>query len=616
MEVNIVMKNRYLNFSILRLKAGLLAILLISATAVAPVKARWLSDTVSSLFSSLFSTDTDSNGPKIVLTGIIAAGISAFFIYNYFKKKKNPNQNTTPDETNSDEESAEETPKEDEQTDTEQSNDNKEENPNQNTKTDDQSGDNNTVNQSDKKNKQTSPDTFAFTCSDEEYLENSTTRFSDTVPGKELQITDDASVVQFLVFNQNTTRTNHDGNNTHVTGDDSCGYHALKNGEHLLKYENDKISQFPNVREISKAYGSLENSLCLGGGDMRKDTVKNRKEKQLQKIVNAFDKIITIKHEYNDNKEYINQMIKKIIKHISSKLVTKVENQKISVEISADILKAEMLKQTTNDIYEWIINNCIDFNNTNQPITLLPIVEKNQHNKEKKESKNNILIETRPSKKGESLYAEELHGLIDKGCNTKELYGKKEQYTVIENMDLLLKASKSKDTIPFLNNYDRNIIKKIYTMQDNIQNDISFSHAFIINTGGIIGQNVGTYGHFFTMVIHNAKDRRTYEIADSKNILRLYGDRKVKDLITMIEGKQVAQKLILPKEERKQFKQEIISLLQQTPSSKKNIDLPEQTSSYKQPLDHMSLATRYGQWGGKSLSPEIQEQIVKKYFSY
>ena len=91
------MKNRYLNFSNKRFKAGFLAILLISATTVAPAKAGWFSN----VFSSFFSANTDNKGPMIAFVAAVftTAGIG-FFLYRYlFKIKKKTGENSDEENT-------------------------------------------------------------------------------------------------------------------------------------------------------------------------------------------------------------------------------------------------------------------------------------------------------------------------------------------------------------------------------------------------------------------------------------------------------------------------------------------------------------------------------------
>jgi len=91
-------------------------------------------------------------------------------------------------------------------------------------------------------------------------------------------------------------------------------------------------------------------------------------------------------------------------------------------------------------------------------------------------------------------------------------------------------------------------------------------------------------------------------IAYSTNKVRLYGDHHVKKLITMIEGEDVAQNLILPNKEQKQFEQEINTMLANEHSKEKQ-------------LDFMNLGTRYEQWCGNRLLDTTIKQIKQKALS-
>jgi len=528
MEVNIVMNNRYLNFSSSRLKAGFLAILLISATAVTPVKAGW--------FSNFFSADTDNKIPMIVFAAAVfaTAGIGFVCYHFLFKNKKKPNQDNTTDA------------QPDEQTDTNQSDNNNSE--------------------------KISPATSTFICSDEDYLANAANRFSGDVPGKVLKITDDVSVVQFHVFNQYTKRINSSGKKISVTGDDSCGYHALDNASHLIKFKNGKIPQFPEIGKISQQYGSLENSQYPGGGRQRNNIIQQRNRK---KILGPVEKMIKNFISYGDNEQH-KEKIEEYIGDIAIKLAAKTYQLGGELEIDSKTINKYMLENGKH----LIDDNTIKLNNNDKKYVLL--IDKPTSNQQNKyPGYECIMIKTEcENEKGESLYGDELNGIITNNFN-------QEMYSVIENMKMFDIGYSA-----FLFGDSKNVKNKIKKLKKLVQNNEPFSHAFIISTARVIEQgkqkqDKGTYGHYFTVVARSNGNKRTYIIADSTNKVRLYGDHNVKNIVEMIEGEQVAQNLILPNNEQTQFK--------------------------KKDLDLMSLATRYKQWSGRPLPASTIKQIEKSF---
>ena len=549
------MKNRYLNFSNKRFKAGFLAILLISATTVAPAKAGWFSN----VFSSFFSANTDNKGPMIAFAAVVAAGVS-FALYRYlFKIKK-----TT--EKNSDEENTEETSEQKDQTDADQS-------------SNDQSDNNN--------NDKTNPTTSTFTCSDEEYLRNSITSFSN-VAGKKLQITDDVSVVQFYVFNQNTTRTNSDGKEVHVTSNDSCGYHAADCASHMCyQYKKNKLPKFPTIKTISVKYGSLENSLCQGGGYDRKEVMQKRNlfsqsdlNNNISKIKNSVQPFIdTACCNNNDKQKDTN------LDDIAVNMIMEAYNSgKLKINSNTIQNAIDKLKITTITLKK---NNSI--NNTKKSIILF---DQSTNISKKYNQYNRIFIKNYDNKQGDSLDQNELNNII----NTKFNQG---ECSILGDVDLF------NTPIDFLDVETRETKENILNLNTLIANNKSFRHAFIMSTSNVTeqgGQTKGTYGHYFALVLHYnaANNKRTYMITDSKNIVRLYNDPEVKKIISVIEEQQIAQKLILPHKEQEQFKNEIDNLLVNKYSGEGHLDL-------------MSLATRYKQWGGKSLPTTTIEQISTKY---
>ena len=389
-EVNIIMKNKYLNFSNRRSKAGFLAILLISATAVTPAKAGWFSDTVSYFFSSLFS-DTDSKGPIIALAAVFAAGIGTFAVYSYFKNKKNTDQNTTTDdqsetteeesETNSDKESDKETSKEqDEQIDTEQ------------------------------------PD-------EEENKKEITVVQINNVPS------------------QYDKRIKDDGTKGIVTGNLSCGYHATLNSDHILKIlMTNKIKKFPGVEERSKTYGALDNSIAFDNNNIsiREWIVNKRKDYALTKeIILAIDQIVKISTTNKDsttNKnddEFLFNCLKKPKQKVARKLVEELNNNNESI-----IIDGKKIKQMLSKHGGW--NNFDNFTYlesiTFDPNQKYELLKENQ--KEKYPEYKTIVIKKLNNENGEFLFADELVEIVQRLCKKNKFCGNKDNYTIIEDVGI------------------------------------------------------------------------------------------------------------------------------------------------------------------------------------
>ncbi len=184
-----------------------------------------------------------------------------------------------------------------------------------------------------------------------------------------------------------------------------------------------------------------------------------------------------------------------------------------------------------------------------------------------------------------------------KRCNIINTKFNQGECSILGDVDLL------NTHINFLDEETRKTKKNILNLKTLIARNKPFRHAFIMSTSNVTeqgGQTKGTYGHYFALVLHYnaANNKRTYMITDSKNIVRLYNDPEVKKIISVIEGKDVAQSLILPIKKQKQFKQEVDTLLANKYSEKKDLDL-------------MSLATRYKQWSGKPLPAPTIKQIEK-----
>ncbi|MGB8367554.1 MAG: hypothetical protein WCD44_04305 [Candidatus Babeliales bacterium] len=123
------------------------------------------------------------------------------------------------------------------------------------------------------------------------------------------------------------------------------------------------------------------------------------------------------------------------------------------------------------------------------------------------------------------------------------------------------------------------------------------SHVFLINTGSRTESQIN--GHWFSMILEKKHGKRIWTVIDSKNIVRLYNDYWVTELINTFDSEPTIIKgLVLPQDQQIAIKNGIHYML-----SIDNIGQEERTRKL------LVLNRWYVDWSGQPLSEDLQRKV-------
>lgn len=382
-------------------------------------------------------------------------------------------------------------------------------------------------------------------CDNEKYLSGKKVSIGESiVDGREYKLTEDITVKQVLVLNQN--QRDEEGIYT-GGGEDSCAYHTVKNASLIAQAISEHVPNLSTCLQGDKysrdRFAIVEETNI---GRWRSDVIDWRDTSKVKK--NFAQKINSmIDYTCERKNRGISLRLKKIADDIAETLARGlVQNVTKKFKLTPDRIKVFVngrLGSTKLDkeIRDFIVNGCIQFGKELKQIDLSNSILVTDTKKEiKKDKIKSDFIKL----KGESLDRDEITKLVKKLKETGK-WPERVTFSVIEDVKILDRPKE------FLDEQDRKMINYLDVVKQRLHKDQPFMHVFFISTSGHMESGKekrlqGTYGHWLSLVYSLQENslqekKRVCVVADSKNIIRLYKDPCVKKIIEELEGKEVAQ---------------------------------------------------------------------------